>query len=551
MSNKNLSKKEVIIIDSITATISAMAIDIIYPPFLPIVILLKLASFFGFSFVIWTLSKYDKVFKNLNLFKGQAIPILKYKTITDYSTIYHFTLPAGLSLTDFQKNEEAIQNYVGKDIHISYTFKEITIEEFNDKMKSKYDYIPTKLKGNVPIIIGYTRKGELISCDLANGEPHMLIAGPTGGGKSTALRCILTNLILNNDVKLHLVDLKNGVELRCFSNLQNTLSFSRNIKDARSVLEQLDIEVDTRYDIFYKTNSKDILDYNSKHKNSPLDYQLLVVDEFADLQSDKQSLAILDNLGRKARACGIHMILSTQRPDAKVLNGAIKSNIPTVLGLKTTNSTNSHIIIDDTGLEKLHGNGHGLFKRNGSITEIQVPFISVEMVESLLKSLYTSPTDTNKFDDKFNNKFNSSYTSDNIKSESFDSSFFAKTTYKSDNVKPNDNKSNIIIDTTCVEIPIDNININHNCYTKPLFKPSSKPLSKPSSKPSTTLISCSNHSNKSSIIYKECKKYEYKNNNLNTSLENNSTNTIKLIENSSPINPITPIENSFVEVEYL
>lgn len=387
-SKTNKSKKEILLVDGISLAVAGMAIEVLYPPFLPIAILLKLGSFASFAFVVITHNKYDKVFRNCGLFIGQALPIFKYKTSTEYSTTYHFTLPAGLCLQDFLDHEEAIQNYIGNEVRIDYTFKEIVVEEYKDKMQHKYEYIPTNISGHVPIIIGYNRKGKLITCDLGAGEPHMLIAGQTGGGKSTAIRCILTNLILKSNVKLHLIDLKNGVELRIFANSNKVLTFSRNMSQARCVLQQIDQEVDLRYDMFYKENVKDIEEYNFKHKHKRLDYQVLVCDEFADLQAEKDLIGILDSLGRKARACGIHMILSTQRPDAKVLTGSIKSNIPTILGLKATNSTNSHIIIDDVGLDKLHGNGHGMFKRNGNIEEVQVPFVSTEKSIELIKHTY-------------------------------------------------------------------------------------------------------------------------------------------------------------------
>lgn len=382
------TKKELIFTDSIMGLLASMAVSAIYPPFGVISTIMQAACVGGIGWVALTYSKYDKVFKNCGLNVGQAIPILKAKTDTEYSTIYHFTLPAGLSEKDFHDKEEAIQNYIGKEISISYGFKEIIIEEYKEEMKHLYDYQPVKIKGQVPIMVGYDRKEELITCDLSKGEPHLLIAGQTGGGKSTAIRCIVTNLILMSRVKLHLIDLKNGVELRLFADSKNVFTFSRNTSQADSVLRQLNMEVDKRYDIFYKERVKDIEEYNRKHTYNRMDYQALVVDEFADLQSEKELIKILEELGRKARACGIHMILSTQRPDAKVINGAVKANIPTVLGLKATSGTNSRIIIDEPGLEDLRGNGHGLFKRNGKLTEVQVPFISPDKSHDLIKHTF-------------------------------------------------------------------------------------------------------------------------------------------------------------------
>lgn len=383
------TKKELLLMDGFTSTIAGVAIDIIYPPFWIPSLALKMLGLGCIGFCALTFSKYDKIFKYCKLRTGQAVPILKSERKTDYnSTIRKFTLPAGLCLQDFLDQQEEIENYLGKQVKISYEDKTIIIEEYQEQMKAYYDYKPIKIQGRVPLLIGFDRRETLTTCDLGDGEPHMLLAGQTGGGKSTALRCILVNLILHTDVKLHLIDLKNGVELRLFADCRNTLTFSRSEDQALAALQQIEIEVDRRYDEFYKYKVKDIVEYNRKFRYKKMDYQLLVVDEFADLQNNKKAIGILENLGRKARACGIHMILSTQRPDAKVITGSIKANVPTVLGLKTGNSTNSRIILDENGLEKLRGNGHGLFKRNGEITEIQVPYISADDTEKLIKHTY-------------------------------------------------------------------------------------------------------------------------------------------------------------------
>lgn len=388
MVSKN-DKKTSLVETSVYCIIGGVIISAMYPPYAPISFMLNLGGVSGLVYYGWTWSKYDKVFRNLNLGIGSAYPLFKSKSKTDYSTVYKFTLPCGLSLQDFLDKKEAIQQYIGKEVDIKYTYKEIYIEEYNMEMKTIYEYTPIKIKGDVPIIIGYDRRGELISCDLSDGEPHMLIAGETGSGKSTVLRSIITNLILQSSVKLHLIDLKMGAEFNVFAKSNRVINFGRTMKEANSILSQISIEVDRRYDMFFKNDVKDIKEFNKKFKYKKLDYQMVIIDEFADLQSEKESMRLLDDLGRKARACGVHLILSTQRPDHKVLTGNIKVNVGTVLGLKTLNSTNSSIIIDMTGLEKLRGKGHGLFKR-GSVTEIQSPYVSTEDVKELIKSTYVN-----------------------------------------------------------------------------------------------------------------------------------------------------------------
>ena len=386
---KKKSVKDLLFKDGLIIIVASLGIDFLYPPFYPITLAMKVFGVSGIGFYACTFSKYDRLFKNCDLNVGLSHPILKRKEKTDYgSMIYHFTIPCGLSLKDFEDKKEAIEAYIGTEIKLEYTFKELTIEEYAKDEKIFIKYEPVDIKGNVPIIVGYTRRGELETCDLSKGDPHMLLAGQSGGGKSTALRCILTNLILYSNVHLHLIDLKNGVELRLFSESSKVAHFCKSITSARNLLQQLDMETEERYKKFYRCKVKDIKEYNEKFKDDIMDYEVIVADEFADLQDDKDSIKALESIGRKARACGIHMILSTQRPDAKVLTGSIKANVPTVLGLKTKDGTNSRIIIDDTSLKDLRGNGHGIFLNGGKSVEIQVPYIDPDTVEALIKHTF-------------------------------------------------------------------------------------------------------------------------------------------------------------------
>lgn len=380
-----------IVYNSIYALIGGFGLDALAPAFtndsVPLTGIIKCAGVLGIAYYAYRWSKFDKLFENLQLGVNGAYPIFKGKHKTDFSTVYKFTLPCGLSLQDFDKKKDAIEQHLGRDIDIKYTYKEIYIEVYNQNLKTRYDYVPTKIKGDVPIIIGYDKKDSLVTCDLSEGEPHMLIGGETGSGKSTTLRAIITNLILMSDVKLHLIDLKMGAEFNVFANSNKVINFGRTIKEANNILNELCIEVDRRYNLFFKNDVKDIKEYNKRFPRKKMNYQVLIIDEFADLQSVKECMILLELMARKSRSAGIHLLIATQRPDHKVLTGSIKVNVGTVLGLKTLNSTNSSIIIDDTGLEKLRGKGHGLFKR-GTVIEIQSPLISTDEVKELIKHTY-------------------------------------------------------------------------------------------------------------------------------------------------------------------
>jgi S-DNA-T family DNA segregation ATPase FtsK/SpoIIIE len=147
-------------------------------------------------------------------------------------------------------------------------------------------------------------------------------------------------------------------------------------------------ETDRRYSLFYENNVKDIHEYNKLKGVIRLPYEVIIIDEYADLQHEKDCFGAIELLARKARACGIHLILSTQRPDANVLSGAIKCNISNIVGLKTLNSTNSSIILGQPGLELLPGKGRGIFKRAGVMTEFQAPLLTYEFCRELVSKLY-------------------------------------------------------------------------------------------------------------------------------------------------------------------
>lgn len=341
----------------------------------------------GIAYEAMTYSKFDKIFKSLKLGIGESYPIKKRMSSKEDYDLYEFTLPAGMSVEDFEKKHDAIEQYVGKRIEIAYGFKNLLIRVYTKDLPDVWKYEPIKVKGSVGLLIGCDRQCKPVTIDLGDGEPHLLIAGETGSGKSTVLRSIITNIILTANVDLYLIDLKRGAEFNLFRKCRQVKAFARTEEEAENLLRDVSAEVDRRYDLFFENDCIDIKHHQSKHPENALRYQVVIIDEFADLMYEKESISLLEGLAAKARACGIHLIISTQRPDAKVLSSRIKANVPVVLGLKTMNETNSRIIIGDKGLEKLRGKGHGLL-HHGDLTELQCPLLSAEDAVELLKPYY-------------------------------------------------------------------------------------------------------------------------------------------------------------------
>lgn len=213
--------------------------------------------------------------------------------------------------------------------------------------------------------IGKDIEGNSVYGDIAK-MPHMLVAGTTGSGKSVFINGIITSLLMKNtpyDLKMILIDPK-MVEFRRYENLKYVKYVTEKEK-AIGVLNSLCQEMDKRYKIMANNGCREIDTYNQKFPNKRMPKIILVVDEMADMMVNKkygrQVEANIIRIAQKARASGIHMILATQKPNKEVVTGLIKANIPCRVCLSVTSRTDSMIVLDQTGAEKLQGNGDMLY----------------------------------------------------------------------------------------------------------------------------------------------------------------------------------------------
>ncbi|WP_188356376.1 FtsK/SpoIIIE family DNA translocase [Leuconostoc falkenbergense] len=254
---------------------------------------------------------------------------------------------------------------------------------------------------NVPL--GRDITGNIIMADLS-AMPHLLIAGSTGSGKSVGLNGIIISILLRakpNEVKLMMVDPK-VVELSIYNGIPHLLTpvVSEPRKAAKSLQKVVD-EMENRYKLLAQFGKRNIGEYNAAvdKQNAgaiatgepimqKMPYIVAIVDEFADLMSTVGSEieVSIARLGAKARAAGIHMILATQRPDVKVVNGTIKSNIPGRIAFRTASGIDSRTILDSNGAEKLLGRGDMIFAPPGKPTQrVQGAFISNADVTSVVE----------------------------------------------------------------------------------------------------------------------------------------------------------------------
>jgi len=341
------------------------------------------------------------------------------------STLLNFNVRAsvvnvtqGPSVTRFEVHPEPgvkvnkITN-LSDDIKLSLAAKDIRIEapipgkntigiEVPNKV-SKMVYLreilrSTEFRSNqspMTAVLGLDISGQPVVTDLKK-MPHGLIAGATGSGKSVCINTILVSLLYKatpQEVKLMLIDPK-MVELAPYNEIPHLVSpVITDVKAATAALKWAVEEMERRYELFAHTGTREITRYNQlvkEHKQGEhLPYLVIVIDELADLMmvAPNDVEEAIARIAQKARACGIHLIVATQRPSVDVITGLIKANIPTRIAFSVSSQVDSRTIIDVAGAEKLLGKGDMLFLENGSskAVRLQGTFVSDEEIDRVVK----------------------------------------------------------------------------------------------------------------------------------------------------------------------
>ena len=245
--------------------------------------------------------------------------------------------------------------------------------------------------GGVPVSLGKDIAGNPVIADLTK-MPHLLVAGSTGSGKSVCINTFIASILFKQrpeDVKLILIDPK-VVELSNYNGLPHLLTpVVTDPKKAASVLRWAVREMDDRYKRFADTKTRDISRYNELHPEMAMPFVVIIIDELADLMmvasSDVEES--ICRLAQKARACGMHLVLATQRPSVDVLTGLIKANVPSRIAFAVSSQVDSRTILDMAGAEKLIGKGDMLFYPMGASKPLRVQgaFISDGEIDKVVE----------------------------------------------------------------------------------------------------------------------------------------------------------------------
>lgn len=229
--------------------------------------------------------------------------------------------------------------------------------------------------------------------------PHLLIAGTTGSGKSVGINAMLISLLYRNDpdqLKLMMIDPK-MLEFSMYDDIPHLITpVITEPKKAITALANMVGEMERRYKLMAEKRTKNIDNYNEKIKtdgsgDEAMPFIVIIIDELADLMMNggKEVENSIARLAQKSRACGIHLVVATQRPSVDVVTGIIKANLPSRLSYRVSQRIDSKVILDSMGAESLLGQGDGLFTPPGTVglVRLHAPWVKEEEIEEIAEFL--------------------------------------------------------------------------------------------------------------------------------------------------------------------
>lgn len=326
--------------------------------------------------------------KNVEVHKGPS------------TTLYEITPKIGVKISKIRNLKDEIAIGLKADsvriiapipgkgtVGIEVPNKEREILNIESILSSK-EYRNTKMA--LPCAIGETITGDILMADLAD-MPHLLIAGATGQGKSVGLNTILVSLMQKrtpDELRFVLIDPKQ-VEFGIYKPLEKSYLARPVVTDATEAVVALSLvqsEMESRYKLLSEASVRNIEEYNATHKEEKMKYLVVVVDEYGDLimQAGKTMEKLICMIAQKARAVGIHIILSTQRPSVRIVTGDIKANFPVRIAFRTSTSTDSRVILGKKGAEALTGCGDMLFFSNVGMVRAQCAYTPTEYVRDFV-----------------------------------------------------------------------------------------------------------------------------------------------------------------------
>ncbi|HFJ9275169.1 FtsK/SpoIIIE domain-containing protein [Bacillus cereus] len=347
--------------------------------------------------------------------RGGKVPIYpKIHSIssTKANVRYVFTIPNGMDPKTIEKKWFCFQQILGRNVAIEGDIKKFVLNVFHSNAGLQpYNYSykkwqPLLKKHRLPVVVGRDQFGNMITYDMVDSNtPHLLIAGETGSGKSSMVRVVLSTLIqcMSPD-KLHLYlgDLKNS-EFHFLRRVKHVKEVCMEEIEMKIMLQKVWKEIRERRKLMEEYEVDHIDEYNKMNLDNRKPYILLAIDEVAMLQDEKECMSTIEKISAVGRALGIFLMLSMQRPDAKVLDGKLKLNMTVRMGFKCDSTINSNIM-GTPGSEHLEQSGQMILKLKG-LKKVQTPYLELSKAKQIVEpyripkedtKLQNSPQEENK-----------------------------------------------------------------------------------------------------------------------------------------------------------
>lgn len=340
----------------------------------------------------------EKVFSDFNI----QIKVINVK-LGPVVTLYEILPAAGIKINSIINLADDISRSMGVGaVRISQIFgtQYLGVEVPNDKRESvtiKELLSDPNFKSTthkIPICIGKDISGNIEVIDLSK-TPHLLVAGTTGSGKSVFINTLLASLLYKfspKQLKLILIDPK-MLELSVYNDIAHLLTpVVTEPKKAIIALKWVCKEMERRYSLMNEEGTRNLEGYNQKASEA-LPYIIVFIDEMADLMmtAGKEVEHYVQRLAQMARACGIHLVMATQRPSVDIITGSIKANFPSRVSFQVASKYDSRTVLGEIGAEQLLGNGDMLMTKNGSnLIRYQSAFISDTEVNKLILEIKKS-----------------------------------------------------------------------------------------------------------------------------------------------------------------
>ncbi|PHC21652.1 FtsK/SpoIIIE domain-containing protein [Bacillus wiedmannii] len=334
--------------------------------------------------------------------RGGKVPIypkIHSVSSTKENVRYVFTIPNGFDPKTIEKKWFCFQQILGRNVAIEGDIKRFVLNVFHsDAGLQTYKYAfkqwqPLLKQHRLPVVVGRDQFGNMIVYDMVDSNtPHLLIAGETGSGKSSMVRVVLSTLIQHmtpNKLHLYLGDLKNS-EFHFLRRVKHVKEVCMEEIEMKIMLQKVWKEIRERRKLMEEYEVDHIDEYNKLNPDNQKPYLLLAIDEVAMLQDEKECMSTIEKISAVGRALGVFLMLSMQRPDAKVLDGKLKLNMTVRMGFKCADTINSNIM-GTPGSELLEQSGQMILKLNG-LKKVQAPFLELSKAKQIVEP-YRVPKD--------------------------------------------------------------------------------------------------------------------------------------------------------------